>query len=808
MAEEKIIIDVQVQATKAIKDIADANTKIQELRKTNNELSKDYAKNSEAIAINQQEIKRLTTTVNTNTKTVQAAIVEVNKEQGAYQALSLKYALAAQRAKDLSAAYGVNSKQAKEASKLANELGNQLKEIDSTVGQGQRNIGNYGEALDKAGGAFGGLGSSIVSTTKAALAFIATPIGLALAALVAVMYSVKLAFEKSEEGQDRWAKLTQISKGIIENFTDELATFGMFLIKAFEDPKAAIKDFGEFFKSYVSNRIEGLFELLPALGKAITQIFKGEVNEGLKTAADAAIKVGLGIENASEKVKKFTDEQIKEAAVSAKIADMKDKADEKERDLIVKRSLLESKIADLRLKARTEDEYTAKERKKFLEEAMALDSQLISDETTILKLKKDAVLTENKLRKANTEEAKRAAAEAVAAVNSQVAKELDAKRAYRKELNKINKQITAEDEAVVKAKEEQIKKEQEALILLRKAQKDIGDLINTQSEREKRLIKEKYSSLFDSLVKYNNEVAAEYKLTDEQIALEKAKIKEQEAKELKAIDEKITAAEKAENEKRIQADKDAKLKKIDTAKDYADKSIAAVSAINDFANSLDAAEIQNAEVKSKREEDILNTKLANGQITEAFYTAKKAENERKLDKEKAKIQRNAAIRGKAIASIQAGIDTAGAIIKSLVNPGGVAGVALSILAGITGAAQIAAINAAPLPKASRGAYLATGNKHSQGGIKYELERGESVINARSTEMFAPLLSAMNEAGGGVKFAAGGYNGDGGFAARSLMSTGGVGDISQMFQNMQFKVSVEDINRGQGNYASVTQAGIW
>lgn len=37
----------------------------------------------------------------------------------------------------------------------------------------------------------------------------------------------------------------------------------------------------------------------------------------------------------------------------------------------------------------------------------------------------------------------------------------------------------------------------------------------------------------------------------------------------------------------------------------------------------------------------------------------------------------------------------------------------------------------------------------------ELEGGEAVINKRSTRMYAPLLSAINMAGGGIKFAAGG-----------------------------------------------------
>ena len=55
-----------------------------------------------------------------------------------------------------------------------------------------------------------------------------------------------------------------------------------------------------------------------------------------------------------------------------------------------------------------------------------------------------------------------------------------------------------------------------------------------------------------------------------------------------------------------------------------------------------------------------------------------------------------------------------------------------------------------------------GRSHAQGGEKFavggrvvELEGGEAVINKRSTAMFRSQLSAMNSAGGGVKFADGG-----------------------------------------------------
>jgi hypothetical protein len=62
--------------------------------------------------------------------------------------------------------------------------------------------------------------------------------------------------------------------------------------------------------------------------------------------------------------------------------------------------------------------------------------------------------------------------------------------------------------------------------------------------------------------------------------------------------------------------------------------------------------------------------------------------------------------------------------------------------------------------------LFNGPSHKDGGIKgkvkssgkmFEVEGGEAIINKKSTEMFKPILSSINEVGGGVKFADGGIS---------------------------------------------------
>lgn len=71
-------------------------------------------------------------------------------ETSAYKKLSVEYGKALQKARDLAAQYGVNSEQAKKATTTAKGLNDQLKAIDASMGNHQRNVGNYASALEGA----------------------------------------------------------------------------------------------------------------------------------------------------------------------------------------------------------------------------------------------------------------------------------------------------------------------------------------------------------------------------------------------------------------------------------------------------------------------------------------------------------------------------------------------------------------------------------------------------------------------------------------------------------------------------------
>jgi len=107
--------------------------------------------------------------------------------------------------------------------------------------------------------------------------------------------------------------------------------------------------------------------------------------------------------------------------------------------------------------------------------------------------------------------------------------------------------------------------------------------------------------------------------------------------------------------------------------------------------------------------------------------------------------------------------------------------------------------------------LVHGKSHAQGGEKFavggrvvELEGGEAVINKRSTSMFRNQLSAMNSAGGGVRFADGGLLNMPSFSQQQFNALGQNQMMGAMGSSSKVVVVEADITDSQ-NTVSVIQS---
>jgi len=296
----------------------------------------------------------------------------------------------------------------------------------------------------------GGVKGLVTGFKSMRVAIISTGIG----ALIIGIVALTAAFKGSEEGQNKFNKIMSVIGALTGNLVDLLADLGEGIINAFENPQKAISDFANLIKDNIVTRFEGLLNLIPNLGKAVEQLFKGNFKEAGKIAADSVGKVVLGVDsvtdtvqNATNAVKEFVKEQVREGKAAAAVADMRAKADKIERDLIVERSKLESEIALLRLKSRQEDQFSAEERKQALLDAQKLEDGLLDKETQYLELRRDAQIQENTFSRSNKENLTKEA-EAIAAVNRQVASRANTARQVQREVNTISKQIQAENNAL------------------------------------------------------------------------------------------------------------------------------------------------------------------------------------------------------------------------------------------------------------------------------------------------------------------------------------------------------------------------
>jgi len=224
----------------------------------------------------------------------------------------------------------------------------------------------------------------------------------------------------------------------------------------------------------------------------------------------------------------------------------------------------------------------------------------------------------------------------------------------------------------------------------------------------------------------------------------------------------------------------------------------------------------NSSRQASKDEKMLEERKDAGLITEQQY-------EQGVER----IQRKAFERKKRMDIAQVMIDTALAVAKIQLNaavlasnPVTIAFAGMSIsqigVAVASGVAQIAVIaaqqfgNGGVIEEFANGG-MVQGKSHAQGGEKFavggrvvELEGGEAVINKRSTSMFSSQLSAMNAAGGGVKFADGGLLNQPSFSQQQFNALGQNQMMGAMGSSSKVIVVEADITSSQ-NTVSVIQS---
>jgi hypothetical protein len=237
-----------------------------------------------------------------------------------------------------------------------------------------------------------------------------------------------------------------------------------------------------------------------------------------------------------------------------------------------------------------------------------------------------------------------------------------------------------------------------------------------------------------------SELEIEKSLTEKRMELLKSEIEKKRELGIEAGEQELELL-KMQNDKKIEEEK----RKEDRKKEIQDATFQAAEAASDIYFQNQGLRIER---DKDRELDALTAKLESGLITEEEYQKKRKE-----------VERNAFERKKRTDIAQALINGAVSVTQTFAQLGWPAGILGALIVAAQTATQVAAIKA---QKFSKGGWI-KGASHEQGGVPFtvdgvggfEAEGGEVIINKKSASMFPETLSAINEAGGGVKLAKGG-----------------------------------------------------
>ena len=378
-------------------------------------------------------------------------------------------------------------KSVKEIDKLAKSVEGVNEEVQdtskATEEMGSTLDGVSGGAVSKLKGFKTALTGVTTGFKSLRFAIIASGIG----ALAIAILAVGQAFTRSEEGQNKFAKIMNAIGAITAQVMDLFADLGEAIISAFENPAETFRKFKQAIEDNITTRINGLITLFPKLGQAIQKVFSGDFAEAGKIATDAIGQVVLGMDsvtdsitNAKDAIVDLIDETQKEVDIMNRVSDARALADEVERQLIIDRAKANRDRADLLNKAMDRENQSLTDRIGFLEEAGKIEEEITNKEINLARIRLQATQAEMSLGKDRKED-KDAEAQQIATLLDLETAKLSKAKEVTSQISGLRAQDKAERDAI-EAEElakEELAKEKEAEAF----QKELDDRAKAEEQR-------------------------------------------------------------------------------------------------------------------------------------------------------------------------------------------------------------------------------------------------------------------------------------------------------------------------------------
>ena len=620
-------------------------------------------------------------------------------------------------------------------------------------------------------------------------------LGLGIGTLLVALASLVSWFTKTQKGVETANKIMGALGATIDILIDRAGKLGSALVNLFT---GNFKQAGEDVKgvfSGIGKEIADETKQAWKLAEVLNEIDKKEVMLSMSRAANRA---------EIEKLKKAADDQTLSTQERTKAAEKAYELEKK--DLKIQTDLAKARIAnmlgytdvteealktieDLQSGAITADEAIGKI---GLSESTIEDLRKLSEEVNHLsELEEDSYgrqteqqNTLNSIRQESADKAKEAKQKEVEAVRAaedamlalvkdkreQVRKEIEF--TYSRQIEDLRARLNTETDLTVKARQainDQIKAlEQKKAAELQKLseeelQKEIDNrskLISLQLEAVKKGSEQEYQLRMQQLLVQRDAELADKELTEQMklaiVDKYNRQIDDLVAQHEKEISEKQQEAVRVRMENEIMQLQQSGASELDILQEQAAQKL-------ELLNSIQQQE-------GESEQEFLNRKLLANQ---EYIDAKKAIAEKEVEIEQAKYEaissiasglssvfealgdsnKGFAILSKTLALAEIAINTGKAIAagvaqaQSVPFPANIAAIATTVTTILANIAT--AINTVKSAKFATGGLVTGPGTGTSDSIPAQLSNGESVMTARATSMFAPLLSSFNQMGGGV-----------------------------------------------------------
>lgn len=802
------ILDIKVNYNEAVKAIAEYQTKIDAARDAEKNLKKQLKDGeisrqqyNEEIAASKIAIADYNDAIRIINKTVQNQIKQEKEQEGSLKALRAELS-------NLTAEYDALS-EAERKGASGEELKNKINEVTDALKGGEeetqryyRNVGNYEEAIksavssnipfigtliqtqDEMGSVKAGAvaaGAAVKNFSKTLLALLANPIVAILTAISVVIMAVAKGIKSSEENTSRWNAVLAPLKMALDAVGKVLQIVASGILSVVEA--------GGKMMGWITKQLEKL----PVLGKYVAEVNKE--NERYIAMAKEQAAIDRDTRNL----------QVQNAKNALQIATLKAKADD-ELNVSAKERMEAIREANrLEEEASKKNYELAKRRYELMvqQNAMAENTKETNDAIAQAEVEMYNALTEyqdkrgellgrevslaNEIKSAEKEksdaaiaakqkelEAVRAAEDAMLALvkdgRDKQSKEITLQ--YNRQIEDLRTRLKTETDLTVKARQainDQIKAlEQQKAAELQKLseeelQKEIDNrtkLISLQLEAVKKGSEQEYQLRMQQLLSQRDAELADKELTEQmKLAIVDKYDKQMDDLILQReqdISDKQQESVRLRMENEIMQLQQSGASELEILQEQASQKL-------ELLNSIQQQE-------GESEQEFLNRKL---QANQEYIDAKKAIADKEVEIEQVKFQ--------AIETITSGLSSAFetlgennktfailsktlALAEIAINTGKALAAGIAQAQSVPFPANLAAIattvatilsNIAVATKTVKSAKFATGGLVTGPGtgtsdsIPAQLSNGESVMTARATSMFAPLLSSFNQMGGGV-----------------------------------------------------------